>query len=273
MRSYLALVACIAVSGSIADAKPRHRHRRHVAVVEDDTVVDTPVRLHERAAAREDWHLAIGPDVWASSVDAKVSLGSQTVSTGIDFIQMEHHARYGVPLLGEMRFGRFSFVGDFMYGVVDINGSKDVGPVMVTLNGTASSLMFDGLAGYRLLGGEQSVLAVEARGGVRYQRTAIAGAVDVGGSPAISQEQIDDGADGLAGARVLVRPASWLSVAGAFDVGVVGSSTSTWSASADASVRIGSRVLLSLGYRTMTMDRGYMSMVMHGPRAALQLLF
>jgi hypothetical protein len=31
--------------------------------------------------------------------------------------------------------------------------------------------------------------------------------------------------------------------------------------------------LLSLGWRTLTIERAHVSMVMHGPRAALQLVF
>ena len=44
-------------------------------------------------------------------------------------------------------------------------------------------------------------------------------------------------------------------------------------AAADASMRVTSRVQLSLGWRTLTTDRAQVSIVMHGPRAAIQFLF
>ena len=273
---HLAIVACLAVTGSVANAQPVHRHRhrhRHVHVATTDELVDAPVEVHERAARPHDWQLAIGPNVWASSVDAKVSVGSQSVSSGVDFISISHHVKYGVPLLAEVRAGKLSFVGDFTYGVIAIDGTKDVGPLSVAIDGTASSLMFDGYAGYLVAGDPHSLFAFEARAGVRYQRTEIEGALAVGGTPVTSAKQVDGGADALGGARVLVRPSDRFFFTGAADIGVVGSSSNTWSASFDGSVRITSHALLTLGWRAMEMDRAYVAMQMKGPRAALQVLF
>jgi hypothetical protein len=144
---------------------------------------------------------------------------------------------------------------------------------MVTVNGTASSLLVDGFAGYRVAGDDHSVVSLEARGGIRYQRTEVAAAVDLGGSPVASPAIVDAARDVLTGARVFVRPSSRLYFTGAADVGVFGTSNITWSASADASLQLGSRVLMSLGWRTLTIEGANVSMVMHGPRAAVQLLF
>lgn len=284
---HLAIVAVLAVTGSIAHASPvRHRHRHHkhytpprdpdvVAITDDpDEPVDVPVTVHEHAPPRpHDWHVAIGPNVWASSVDANVSVGGKSVSTGIDFFQLEHHARYGVPLLAEVRYGRFSLVGDVTYGVIDVDGAHDVGPLMVTVAGSASSLMADGIAGVRVVGDEHSPFALEARGGLRYQRTAIAASLGVDGASATQIATVDTGADALAGTRVFVRPSPKLYFTGAADVGVFGTSSKTWSASADASVMIGARALISAGYRTLTTYHGLVDLVMHGPRVAVQVVF
>jgi len=193
------------------------------------------------------------------------------VSSGVDFLEMQKHARYGGELLAELRYRRWSLTGDGMYGVVGLDGGTAVGPLMVTLDGTASSLLVDGIAGYRLV--DRGPLALEARAGVRYQRTAIAGTVGIGGSDVASTEQVDAAIDAVAGGRVFVRPTGWFYLSSSVDLGVVGNSTLTWSAAADASVRVTSRVLLSLGWRTLTTDRAQVSMVMHGPRAAAQLVF
>ena len=293
MRNHLGFLAlAVCVTGSIADAKPRHHHgKKHKKVVPlafapetsddgidatDEVEIDMPpVRLHRHAAAHHarDWSVAIGPYLWASSVDANVSLGSASVNTGVDFLQTAKHAKYGVELLGDVRYGKVSLSGDFMYGVVGLTGGTSLGPLMVTVNGTASSLLVDGFAGYTLAGDEHSVVSIEARGGVRYQRTDVSAAVDVGDSPVAQPALSDAGRDFLAGARVYVRPASWFYVSGAGDFGVFGTSNRTWSASADASARLGSRVVLSLGWRTLTIESPNVSMVMHGPRAALQLVF
>jgi len=281
----LALVAVLA--GSIANAAPPHhakRHRKHHQAkhrADDDRVafaapdpapiaIDDAVRAVPRA---HDWHVAIGPYLWASSVDANVSLGSASVSSGVDFLQTAQHARYGAELIADARLGRFTVSGDFMYGVVGIDGGNSVGPLMVKVAGTASSLLVDGAVGYRLAGDEHSLMSFEARAGIRYQRTEVAAAVDVDGSPVMQPQIVDAGRDVLAGARVFVRPSSRFYLSTTADVGVAGSSTSTWSVAADASLRVTSRVLLSAGWRTLSIERANLSMVMHGPRAALQFLF
>jgi hypothetical protein len=260
--------------------KARRADSERVAFADDDTidsrelVDDVPVKVRKRATARgKDWHVAIGPYLWASSVDANVSVGSANVAAGVDFFQIEKHAKYGAELLADARFGRVTLSGDLMYGVVAINGAKDVGPLMVTLAGTASSLLVDSFVGYRLAGGEQSLLSFETRLGARYQRTAVSATVGVEGGDVSPPEHVDAGGDALAGARVFVRPSKRFSVSLTGDIGVYGVSKSTWSASADASVRVTSRLLLSVGWRTLAIDRAQVAMTMHGPRAAVQLLF
>ena len=273
---HFAIVAFLAVVGSSANASPlrhRHKHRHHKVAVEepaDDELVDAPVRELRRP---DDWSFALGPNLWLSSVDAKVSLGGQMVSTGIDFITVEDHVRLAVPLLAEARYGRWSIVGDLMYAMVDLDGAGTVGPLMVSVNGTVSSLNFEGMAGYRVFGDDDAPVAFEARGGVRYQRTAIVGTVDIDGSPVTSLSEISAGADLLAGARVFVRPMPRVALIGSADIGVAGSSQRTWSAAADARVRISSHLQASLGWRTMTTESAVVSVVMHGPRFSLQLLF
>ncbi|MDQ3338358.1 MAG: hypothetical protein M4D80_24595 [Myxococcota bacterium] len=265
------------------DEAPKRSKRRPVddvalgeEVEEEEDEIDAPVKVREIAKPKQkakDWHIAIGPYLWASSVDADVSLGSASISTGIDFFDIKRHAKYGVEVLAEARYGRFAFYGDLLYGVVGVGGGTDVGPLMVKLDGTASSLLVDGIAGYRLLGREQSLVSFEARAGVRYQRTEISGAVNVAGTDVAPSTYIDSAADALAGAQAVLRPHWRFYVSGAFDHGVFGASTSTWSATADAGVRITSRVRLSVGWRTLTTTRTNVSIVMYGPRAALQLMF
>lgn len=272
MRHHLAIAACLALTASVAIAKPRRRHHHHkaVAVEEPAAEVDGGVAPPHHG---DDWHVAVGPYLWASSVDANVSVGSANVASGVDFLQTVQHAKYGAELLADARYRKISLAGDLMYGVVGLTGGNTVGPVMVGVNGEASSLLVDGFAGYTIAGDDHSPLAFEVRGGIRYQRTAVTAAVDISGMPVAQPAILDAGRDALAGARVFVRPTERVSLSATGDIGVIGTSTTTWSAAADASVRIGSHVSLSLGYRTLTLDRPHMSMVMHGPRAALQLLF
>jgi len=242
---------------------------------EDTTEVIRPARLRKHSLLQKpnDWHVAIGPYVWASSVDAEVSLGSASVSSGVDFMDVTRHTRYGAELLAAVSYRRFKLSSDMMYGVIDLDGAKTVGPLMVSLAGTASSLLVDGNLSYRFLGDEQSKLSLEGLAGLRYQRTSIEGGVSLGGSEVASMEKVSNVADALAGARVYVRPYRRIAASGAVDIGVFGDSSLTWSASADASVRITTHVQLSLGYRALTMNGANVSMKMHGPRAALQLLF
>ncbi|MBX3158572.1 MAG: hypothetical protein KF773_21560 [Deltaproteobacteria bacterium] len=239
----------------------------------EDAVAPVRLRAQHDKKAKKAWHVAIGPYLWASSVDAQVSLGPASVSAGVDFIETQRHARYGAEVLAEARYGKLAIYTDFMYGVVDVDGATDVGPLSVMLAGTASSLLVDGFVGYRLLGDVDSLLSLEARGGVRYQRTSIAGSVEVSGNNVSPPEYVDAASDGLAGAQVTLRPSRRFALSSTVDLGVFGASTNTWSAAADASVRITSHVLFSLGYRTLTTERANVHLVMHGPRAALQVLF
>jgi hypothetical protein len=226
------------------------------------------------APADRGWQIAIGPYLWASSVDANVSLGG-SVSTGVDigFIPLVRHARYGAEILGEVRHGRFALYGDLMYGAEAVNGSTSIASVMVNLSGNASSLLVDGAAGYQLIGDEDAVFSLEARAGIRYQRTEVNGQLDVAGFTLQTPDAVDDGSDAIVGTRVVLRPARWVFVSGVFDLGVFGSSDRTWSASADANLRVSSHFLVSAGWRTLTMDRAQVSLSMQGPRAAVQLVF
>jgi hypothetical protein len=254
--------------------KRKRARRKAVAAESDSAALDVPLEVRKRGVQKglRDWNFAIGPNVWMASVDANVAVGAKDVGTAIDFFQISRNTRYGVPILAEARYKRFSFTADLLYGVVDVAGANEVGPLMVTLDGTISSLLADGQLGFRLLGGDDKKLTVEARAGVRYQRTVINGAVGVDGSE-FSTSIVDKGGDLLAGARVVVRPWNRFFLSGTVDQSVVGSSTSTWSAGADANIRITSRVLLAAGWRTLTQQRAAISTVMHGPRAAIQLLF
>jgi len=244
--------------------------------VDADTIrLDSPARLHRHAepSSSKDWRVAFGPYLWASSVDANVSLGPTTVSSGVDFVQLEQHARYGMEFLSEAHYKQLGVYGDLMYGVVAVDGSRNVGPLMVSLNGEASSILIDGAAGYTFYGDDHSVLSLEARGGVRYQRTGVSAQLGLSGATVTPPEQISAGADALAGGHVVVRPRDWFFLTGTADIGVVGASSRTWSASADANVQLGPRLLVTVGYRTLTMDRTQVELVLHGPRAAVQLTF
>jgi hypothetical protein len=254
------------------------------AAVRAATLRPTPGRSRSRPrtspakaappAADRGWQVAIGPYLWASSVEANVSLGG-TVSTGVDigFIPLVQHARYGAEILGEVRHGRFAVYGDLMYGAEAVNGQTSVASIMVTLSGNASSLLVDGAAGYQLIGDDDAVFSLEARAGIRYQRTEVSGQLAIAGLTLQSPDAVDDGSDAIAGTRAVLRPARWVAFSGVFDIGVFGSSARTWSATADASLRVSSHFLVSAGWRTLTMDRAQVSLTMQGPRAAVQLVF
>ena len=231
------------------------------------------VKLRPTPASRG-WQIAIGPYLWASSVEANVSLGGP-VSSGVDvgFIPLERHARYGAEILAEVRHGRFAISGDLMYGSAGVTGSTSIASVMVTLNGNASSLLIDGAASYAVVGDEDAVFSLEARAGIRYQRTEVSGDVSAAGFTLQSPDSVDDGGDAVVGTRAVVRPAHWLFFSGMFDVGVVGASSRTWSASADVNLRVSSHLLVSAGWRTLTLERPNVSLVLQGPRAAVQLVF
>jgi hypothetical protein len=300
-----ASVASIALAGSVADARPHHKakvakkvkqkkHRESAPRVADagfeitDTRDEDPddvdsddgsdvaplLHVHERLARHaKDWHIAIGPYAWASAVDASVSVDGMKVDSPVDFAKLKHDIKYGGEILAEARYRRFAITGDLMFGAIGIETGSAVGPLMVSVKGEVTSLLLDSSAGYLLAGNEHSVLSVEARGGIRYQRTAVKAQVSLEGAGVAQPDVVFAASDALVGARVFLRPRERFFFTGTADVGVFGASSSTWSASLDASLRIKSHALLSLGYRTLTMDRSDVAVVLHGPRAAIQIVF
>jgi hypothetical protein len=230
-----------------------------------------PVKLHN-AAAKKPWSFALGPYVWASSVDANVSLGGASVAAGVDFIDITRHTKFGMELLGEARYRKLCVTGDMTYGLVALNGSREVGPFMVTVDGRAGSLMADGTAGYQI-GGDDSKLAIEPRVGLRYQRTAVAMKVGLNENMLTPPAIVTSSRDALAGARVFVRPSRRVYFTGTGDIGMFGDSRLTWSAAVDASVHVSKYVLVSVGYRSLTTESPNISLVMHGPRFAVQATF
>jgi hypothetical protein len=257
-------------AGAEADATPGARKQladaREPAAPEDITDARRP------PAPSPGWTFAIGPYVWASSVQANVSLGSLTAGVDIGFLSIVRHTRYGGEALMEARRGRFGISADVMYGEAAIDGSTEIASVMATFTGKAGSLLLDSAVGYDVLGDEASAFSLEARPGVRYQRTTIQGQLSAAGIMLQTPELVEGGTDLLLGARATLRPAHWAELSGAFDIGVAGSSDRTWSYTVDAAVHVASWLRLAAGWRSMTTQRSSVSIEMSGPRIALQLV-
>jgi hypothetical protein len=218
------------------------------------------------------WTFAIGPYVWASSVQASVALGALTAGVDIGFLSIVRHTRYGAEALMEARHGRLGISADVTYGAAAIDGSTEIASVMATFTGQAGSLMLDSAVGYDVLGDEASAFSLEARSGVRYQRTSIQGQLSAAGFTLQTPELVDDSTDLVLGARATVRPARWAQLSGAFDLGVAGSSDRTWSYAVDAGVHVSSWLFLAAGWRSLTTQRSSVTIEMSGPRVALQLV-
>ena len=144
----------------------------------------------------------------------------------------------------------------------------------VVVDDTIGSLQLNNLTNIHLINtSDSSPITIEARGGLRYSRTSIQAAVGVAGTAVTPPEQIMSGADALAGARVFWRPTTHFGLSGTADIGVFGDSNRTWSAGLDANARIGSHVLVSAGYKTMTTESSFVNIVMHGPKLSVQVAF
>lgn len=252
--------------------------KKHVAEVEEEEAepVEEPevvVHKHVKTPRKNDWNFAIGPYLWASDVDANVSVGGSNVAKGLDFNSISSHARFGLPLQSEIRYGKFAFAGDLTYGVIDMGFNENAGPVMATVQGTVNSTMVDAFAGYTVLGDEHAMVSLEPRLGLRYSKTEIRGAAEVEDQTAAMLVSIQASKDLLAGARVFLRPLPWLFASAEFDHGLVGDSADTWSAMFLANLKLGRHVQLAAGYRTLTTETAGTNLVMHGPRFSISVLF
>ena len=186
---------------------------------------------------------------------------------------ISHYTKFAAPLIAEGRYKRFSFVGDMTYAVVGIQGGNEIGPLDIALTGNVSSLQFDGLAGYRVYGKEDSKFSAEARGGIRYSRMAISGNVMLSGTEFEPKQIVSSSSDLLLGARIFAKPWKRVFASAAFDQSVVGSSDSTWSLGAEANFRVSNYVLLTAGYKTMVQRSGTVTQTMFGPKFSVQVLF
>jgi hypothetical protein len=285
------VLAALLIGGSSAHAAPGHRRPAVNAKLPSDADADAAADTQKKVADAEEqpapedtgdarpatapsgWSFAIGPYVWASAVQLDVSFGPLMTGTEIGFVTLARHGRYGADAQMEARHGRFAITGDILYGAADISGSTEIASVMTSISGNAVTLLVDSAVSYAVLGSDAGPYALEARSGVRYQRNAIQGEVGVAGFTVQTPEIVDSGTDVVLGARGAMRPTPWLQLAGAFDVGVVGASDSTWSATLDASLRVASWAQVSAGWRTLSMRRTSVNIQLSGPRVALQLLF
>jgi hypothetical protein len=284
-------VIAMVLASTAADAAPKHR-KPEVVVEEDDDDDDVapPAKpkvasLHQvveelgaddvapKPPAAPGWKVAIGPYVWAASVDANVSFGPLSSGVDLGFVTLARHTRYGFDAVVEARRGHLAIYGDVMYGAASVESSQDIVSVMTTLTGNAASLLIDSAVGYELLGSADKPFSIEARSGVRYQRTTVQGEIGAAGFTLATPEFVDAGADFVVGGRAAVRPAGWLQLAGAFDVGVAGKSDSTWSATVDATLHVSNSIMVSGGWRSLSMHRTNVSLDMQGPRVALQYQF
>ncbi len=244
------------------------------ADLDDSELVDT-VKVEKTTTKRSlrDWHIAVGPNVWLSSVQADVAVGNQTITAAIDFMAISHYTKFAAPLIAEGRYKRFSFVGDMTYAVVGIQGGNEIGPLDIALTGNVSSLQFDGLGGYRVYGNEDSKFSAEARAGVRYSRMAISGNVMLSGTELAPKQLVSSSQDLLLGARIFAKPWKRIFASAAFDQSVVGSSDSTWSLGGEANFRVSNHVLMTAGYKTMVQRSGTVTQTMFGPKFSVQVVF
>ena len=280
------------VGGSAAHAGPSHRNaaanakagaeaqapadadsQKQLADAEEEAAPEDIAPPPRRTAPAPGWQIAVGPFEWASAIQANVAFGPLTTGVDIGFISLVRHTRYGAEVMLEARHGRFGITGEITYGAAAFAASTEIASVMTTISGSAASLMVDSAVGYEVLGDDTSRFSIEARSGLRYQRNTVQGELGAAGITVQTPEIVDAGADVVVGARAVVRPARWLQVAGMFDYGVVGASDSTWSTALDASVRMSDRVLVTAGWRSLTMRRASVTIEMAGPRLAAQLVF
>lgn len=290
MSHHLAILAVLLGTTAIAEAK-KHKPivveeeeedeapKKQVAVQEEEAEEpveeEAPVVVHRHVAKprKNDWNFAIGPYLWASDVDANVAVGGSNIAKGLDFSSISSHARFGIPLQSEIRYGKLAFAGDLTYGVVDMGFNENAGPVMATVQGTVNSTMVDAFGGYTVLGDEHSTISLEPRLGLRYSATEIRGAATVQDQTAAMLVSVTSSKDLLAGGRIFLRPLPWLFASAEFDHGVVGDAADTWSAMFLANAKLGRHVQLSAGYRTLTTETAGTSIVMHGPRVSVSVLF
>jgi len=271
------VIAALIVMGGTATSAPRHRRvkakKAEVSTARDIDESDHKDTADVRPATTPGWRFALGPYVWASSVQADVSFGPLTAGVDIGFITLAKHMRYGAEATITARHGRFGIYGDVTYGAAAVGASTEILGVMTSLTGYASTLLLDSAAGYELIGDDAAPFALEARSGVRYQRTTIHGELGAAGFTLATPELVDSGADLVIGARAVLRPHQAFELAGAFDVGVAGDSDTTWSATLDAALHVTKRLSFAAGWRTLTMHRSRVHLELSGPRAAIQYEF
>ena len=200
------------------------------------------------------WSIAVGPSVWAASVETTIMLGPVKVHREMPFAQIMQYMDGGMSGALDARFDRFTATGSFQYGRLAASTTKEVGSGMADLSGSITSVLVEGALGYEVVGGRESRFALELRSGFRYSQLEIGGmgTLGIAGTTVSARGGIHrEGTDYLLGARGRVRLHRRIALTATGDTRVAGDSYSTWSIAGDVNVRAARWLTVIAGWRVL----------------------
>ena len=200
------------------------------------------------------WSFAVGPSLWAASVETTIMLGPVKVHREMPFAQIMQYMDGGMSGAFEARFDRFTATSSFQYGRLAASTTKEVGSGMADLSGSITSVLVEGALGYEVVGRRESRFALELRSGFRYSQLEIGGmgTLGIAGTSVSARGGIHrEGTDYLIGTRARVRLHRRVALAATGDTRIAGDSYSTWSISGDVNVRAARWLTLIAGWRVL----------------------
>jgi len=199
----------------------------------------------------EGWQVRVIPYVWGSDFKGRVGIGDRTVDVDASFADILREANFAFTGAFEGNRDRFIAVADLIYMSLSDEHATP-GPLFSSADAAEKLLIFTPVAGYRLIGSEDSFF-LDALGGIHFWH--VKGELELapGILSGLDLSRSRNWVDGLFGLRGNYRVSEKWSLRGYGDIGGGGSNL-TYQLLGTASTNLGERYSLVFGYRYLNVD-------------------
>jgi hypothetical protein len=201
-------------------------------------------------AEEEGWRASFAPYLWLSGIDGRAATlpGLPPVEVDKSFSEIAEELDSGFIFAGEVRKGRFGFLGDIVYSSVS---SEEIAPNSLRTSLGTDTLSLTAAGTYQLVDGDGSSFGVLA--GARLWSVDTELAVNLQGQSLLDLKEKETWVDPVVGFSGRARLGERFFVVGGGTVGA-GSSDLTWNLWSTVGYSFNESLGLGLGYRALSVD-------------------
>lgn len=221
------------------------------------------------------WEFTLAPYLWGAGIRGDVrQFGLPTARIDQSFQEILDSLDFGGMVIGEARYGPYSFATDFSYVKTSVTERTPLGILARRIGVTSKSLRFAALAGYAVY--EDERFRLDAKAGLQLSSVETRIRVSGGLLGTRTRTDGDTWVDGLAGlqARVLLTPDLYMTTWG---FAGAGESDFVWDVMGGVGYNFTPRASGFLGYRANGVDYRdgafVYDVVQHGPVAGIVFRF